>query len=369
MLCVFLLSMALGPCYPLDGPELGQVVGNVQGSVIGAGVSAVVDRAAGKKTIQAPDARPACPPGGGASCGRINYVPVKSLPTFQWAVPGAVAANPPTAQPANAAAPPESKVPAGDRTIAEATSPDLALVPADCKAFVTLRVAGLLAKLGSRQIEKLPQAVELKRQLGLPLSAIDRLTCVVPAGEGEVLMIIRGTAALPRKSILAACVPDAEVVKQKSKVVHVSKSNGRAVHFCSEQVLIGGEKEAVMRFLQASSATPKVQGTILQVRTLAGNHDLVAWGLDQLFPGLDDPKWTRLGIESEWIAIDVGKELTAECRLCCKDETVARRLVSTLRGLNTGLRAQLLMLNCLRAIKEVFPEEARRSLPVCCRQR
>jgi hypothetical protein len=82
---------------------------------------------------------------------------------------------------------------------------------------------------------------------------------------------------------------------------------------------------------------------------------VVAWGHPALlFPEAE--KVNKLGMESVTVLVEASKQIAAEVRVSCADEVKAQQLSKNLRGAVDLLRGQLIMVNALPKITEVYSD-------------
>jgi hypothetical protein len=254
--------------------------------------------------------------------------------------------------------------------------PDLALVPPHSLVFVTVRVADLAGKLGVNA-GKQPWAAGLEKQTGIPLHHVERCTFV--ATEDKGCFIIRTNAPYKRDAVLNACAPGAKQEKYHGKVCHISTSNGAAVHFASDRIVIVGYTDAVKQCL---SAEGQRSPHLADVLSRTGKHDLVAWVAATLSvrTGLDDDAQDQPreevpmralglsaippGVEAGTFIVDVGDKMNIEMRVDCDEEASARRGEKLLR-IGVGMtHAFLLQVICGQDMVDLYPDpEAVKELP------
>jgi hypothetical protein len=234
-----------------------------------------------------------------------------------------------------------------------AADADLALVPGDCSCFLSVR-AELLRKLGLADADTFPWLEGGDRKLGVSLADVERITLISTSQlASDAVLIVQGARPLPKKSILAARVPDAAEVTIEGKVVHVSAKEDRAVHFVNPRILIAGRKDLVLRLIKQSDNRPPPAPAFANALASAGKHDAVLWARGGVL--IDEEVLTRAGIDSATATLDLGEQLKGELLLSCKDASATNRLARLTRDGLTLVRGQLLLATSLSGVSELIP--------------
>src|SRR5262245_18474077 len=178
------------------------------------------------------------------------------------------------------------------------------LVPGDCEAFVTVRLAAVLEKAGV-ETGILPSWVEEREKVcGIPLLDVERCTVVHFDRDHEPIWLVHSSRPLPHKTIKAA-IPDVEEIQHEGKTFLVSKEGDRAIHFLGERLFVAGSKDEVSEWLKRTGKKKEVTPTLEEALAQVDRHDLVAWGRIGVVPLSD--KVARLGIRSGTAFFDVGE--------------------------------------------------------------
>jgi hypothetical protein len=217
---------------------------------------------------------------------------------------------------------------------------DLALVPGDALALVSVRVADLWTSDVGKETQKvlntfgnpLPQ---LEKEVGLALADIERITLVMPTEEPELAWaIVASSKAVDRDQIVKGLRPETiegQPVYEKQKV---------KFHFVSDKIAVVGGPKGVARFLSTSKS--KTSGIMRQLAQQAekGRHHLFAAvhpsaqivnkvkstpGADMFAPLLE--------LESATLAVDLGSEIKLDLRAKFPDEEKAKNARQTIDGL------------------------------------
>lgn len=214
------------------------------------------------------------------------------------------------------------------------------VVPADCQGFVSIRVASLCDKFDCKKPEAFPPFAAIGKQFGMPLADLDRLTVFFPAGEkGEPLLVLHGKSTLPKKDLLAACVPDAQATTLGGKEVHANAD--QAVWFASATCLVGGPKEAMTAYLKGLKPGDEKPDELAKGLALAQTRDLAGWAKTAALAGMEP--LPLLGVESATVALDFGKKVDFGLRVGCGTERQARDVAQSVRGVVNVARGQMLM--------------------------
>ena len=307
------------------------------------------------------------------------------------------------------------------RAYEPALEPDLAWVPPDATAFVTVRVAELADKLGIKATgAKHPWAVAWQNQTGIPLSQVERCTFVNPKDDAySSCLVILTTKPYKRAEVLKACAPDAQEEKHYRKVCLVSSTKKTAIHFATDRILLVGDTDAVVRCL-GQATKPHPGGTLIDALVSVGSHDVVVWSraatkdndpappravpatssykvpltapnslgrtvtvarkpkLSAAFEDGSQPRASEqmtelgflpiplpVGVESGTVTVDVGEQLTVELRLHCTDEACATKSAKVLRAFVGMARAELLAVVSELDMIEAFPAMTSREEKAC----
>ena len=164
-----------------------------------------------------------------------------------------------------------------------ALPPDLAQVPADAVAFVTVRLGELWNQEAARApreqlVKEYPQALEEWRTfVGLPPGDVERLTAVlldITGGGDEFPLLYVGTAQpFDRTKVLADVAPDAKEEKRNGHTLYTGPK-GNAVHFISDRAYLVGSAQTVRELLERSAAREAPLAGAL--KRAAGKHAVVA---------------------------------------------------------------------------------------------
>jgi hypothetical protein len=240
--------------------------------------------------------------------------------------------------------------------LAQANAPDqsdTSTAPEYC-AVVTIRIDTLFGKLGiSDDAKALRWFKAASRRLGMPLTGVERITCVLFKDKG-LLWLIESAQPLPERAIVAAYLPRAELIPHQHKHLHASSERNAAgksqfvLYFATERLLIAGPEEVVKQWrgpLPAKAATLSTFGDIWDQAT---KHDIVAWSQDKVLK-------ETYGIDAALATVDIGDRLTTEVRCCCADTARARQVAKVLRGYCDLFRTQVLMLCCMAELGQNFP--------------
>jgi len=214
------------------------------------------------------------------------------------------------------------------------------VVPADCQGFVSVRVASLCDKFECKKPEAFPPFAAIGKQLGMSLADLDRLSVFFPAGEkGEPLMVLHGKNPLPKKDLLAACLPGGEATTVCGKAVHVNAD--LAVWFASETCVVGGPKEAMTAYLKALKPADAKPDELAKCLALAQTRDLAGWAKAAALDGM--APLPVVGVESLTLSLDFGKKIDLGLRVGCGTERQARDVAQSVRGIVNVARGQMLM--------------------------
>ncbi len=223
---------------------------------------------------------------------------------------------------------------------------DLARVPADAVALGSVRLADLLAGefvkpiLANKEMGKeIAQAMkEAEKNLGVPLTDVERITAVLPAiAQGAEPLVFVGTAkAYDRKKVLAALGGKEEKHKGQSYFV---KSGRQAVYLLGERAFVFGAPTDIQQLLD-KAAGAKADGPLAPaLRLAAGKHlgvvavyptpinDLVG---EQLPPEAE-PFKPLLKAKLATATFDLGDEARASLRVTFADEKGAKAGVKSVQ--------------------------------------
>jgi prepilin-type processing-associated H-X9-DG protein len=244
-----------------------------------------------------------------------------------------------------------SDVVAKDEPAAKAGLPaDLALVPGDSFAFVTVRVAELWNHEGTKQLraqfaKEYPDAFkEMEKSAGAPLAEVERLTFAItktpgPGDQGPVFAIIVATTKpYDKAKLLAELVPDAKEQTHKDKTLHVL--GGAAVCPIDATTFLMGSTETVQDVLD--HAGKSADGPLAPALALAaGKHHVVGSirpvAVLETFgngiPGEVEAFKPLLEAPVAYGSLDFGKEATLEGRLVSVGESEAKGTVTAAKSL------------------------------------
>jgi hypothetical protein len=289
-----------------------------------------------------------------------------------------------------------------------AAAPDLALIPADAGAFMTFRPARIAAALGVKEpARQFPFLREWKQTFGLPLTALDRCTLVLRVEEnGDTLPVWVLSTVKPcnHKAVVKAWAPEARPKTHEGRGCYVTGEGAATVLFLDDRTLILADEEGSAAWLlkQARAKGPRAFADAL---ALAATHDAVAWS--RTFPvdaAPEDvarlrrarPRTRKLmvarkvapppagkkgaarqrpvmlpllpvplpfGVESAVLAADVGKELTLEGRLECRDAASARKVGRAVRAVLHIVRGSMLAALGEAELVPLLPETAEQKVP------
>ena len=139
---------------------------------------------------------------------------------------------------------------------------DLALVPGDAFAFVTIRVADLWNDEGTKALrtglarDNPDNYKELVKSVAVPPDEIERLTFVITKTPGPndpgpvVAVLVATTKPYDRKKVLAELVPEAKEEKRKGKTYHVQ--GDAALYAVDATTFLMGRTETVEGVMDAA---------------------------------------------------------------------------------------------------------------------
>ena len=225
-----------------------------------------------------------------------------------------------------------------DDTPAKPGASELALVPADGLAVVSVRFADLwnhAAFKGARDrlVKDAPEFVdEFTKEFGVAPDEVERLTGLLlePESRGGMLAFVTTTKAYDAQKVLGVFGPKAgaeEGIKQRRAYAWW---HGRAVALLDERTLVVGAKEEVESLLKRDA--PKDGPLAAALREAAGKH-LVVVGVDAETVAKTAPKdlppaaaalKPLLKARSALLTVDLGDEATAEARLTFAGESDAK---------------------------------------------
>jgi hypothetical protein len=251
-------------------------------------------------------------------------------------------------------------LPAAEPATDPAAASAIRFIPRNCRAFVTIRVAELLGKLGIAAQEPPTWLAIVNVQLGFPLADIERFTLVLTGDrEPKMIGLVEGTRPLPRKAILANWLPDAREMKQNGRVLHVQGQPGWGACFLTPRLLAFGEPEQLPGLRQWTERLPPgaLPPAFAPELFQREKKDVMFWGTPQTQTSdVEVRDW--LNIRWATGSLEVGKEARLELRACCTGDEEAARLARAARAGAEALRGQLVLLGALPGLAEVVPEQA-----------
>jgi hypothetical protein len=233
---------------------------------------------------------------------------------------------------------------------AKALPADLDLVPPDAVTFLSLEVGKHWKGAEAKSLEKVSQshpivltweAIDLSKQIGVPLTDLDRVV-VIPdlQGTGTFLIILTTRKAFDRAKVLRALVPEAKEMKAEAKTYYVSDKNALGVHVVNERILLLGGAKGVKAFL--SKPAPTGKGSLQEVVAAAATRDhLLVARIDpsNLLAAVNQSgdkgkAFAPLFEAKSWrITLDADKELRINLRLDFGNEAAAKEGQKALQGI------------------------------------
>jgi prepilin-type processing-associated H-X9-DG protein len=217
---------------------------------------------------------------------------------------------------------------------------DLARVPGDSAAFVSVRVGdlwshqaakGLREKVAKDHREALEQ---WQKVVGVPVEDVERLTLVfadlVPQSEPIPLAFVATGKPFDKEKVLAAVAPGAKEERRKDQTLYVGgKEPERGVCFISDRAYVTSTADEIRSFLERPRKEGD-QGTTL--RLAAEKHALVIGVSPQPFitqagERLEEeagPFKPLLKTESATLVADLGEAARGQARLVYTSEKNAR---------------------------------------------
>jgi hypothetical protein len=231
-------------------------------------------------------------------------------------------------------------------------------VPADYHGLVSVRVSALLAKLGINDPATAPPWFRLaKKQLGLSLTDVERVTCFVIKDHG-LLWLLEGTGPLPEQALVAVCLPNgAQKITYQRDCLYTSPGpafDGKSklvLHFASPKLLIAGSEEGVKQWLHPALEQRQAlsnEGTFWEE---AAKHDIFVGSQDKALK-------ETYGIRSAQATVDLAECLSAEVRCSGVDVSKADDVAKLLRGYRDLCRSQILMFCAMSELGPQFPGSA-----------
>jgi hypothetical protein len=167
---------------------------------------------------------------------------------------------------------------------------DLALIPANAQAFVSIRLADLWNSPAAQKALKQPRdegkpsedpAEKMERETGVRPEEVERLTLVtINADEKMGWLLARTLRPYDRAKVLAR-LSDGRQEIYRGRTYHLGTgpdNQQRAVYFAGTRVIVAGTEEGVKRCLHFA-AGERVKGPLEPVIALAGGkHTAVAGG-------------------------------------------------------------------------------------------
>ncbi len=244
-----------------------------------------------------------------------------------------------------------SDVAAKDEPAAKKALPaDLALVPGDSFAFVTIRVADLWNDEGTKVLrthaakEHPEEYKELIKSVSVPPAEIERLTFVITKTPGPndpgpvVAVLVATTKPYDRKKVLEDLVPEAKEEKRKGKTYHVLGE--AALYPVDATTFLMGRTETVEGVMDG--ATKGGDNVLAPALALAAGKHHVVGGMrpaalletiGNMIPPQVEAFKPLLEAPAAYGTIDFGKETKLEARLVCSGESEAKDAVTAGKGL------------------------------------
>jgi hypothetical protein len=227
---------------------------------------------------------------------------------------------------------------------------DLALVPGDVFAFVTVRVADLWQDEGTKVLrtqfaKDYPEEYKaVEKMVGVPPADIERLTFAItktpgPGDDGPVFAIlVRTTKPYDKAKLLAEMVPDCKEQQHKSHTLHVLA--GAAVCPIDKTTFLMGGLETVQEILDKAGKdgdNPLAPALALA----AGKHHAVGGmrpaalltTIGNMIPPEVEAFKPLLEVHAAYATIDLGKEAHVEARLVANGESEAKDAVTAAKSL------------------------------------
>ena len=226
---------------------------------------------------------------------------------------------------------------------------DLALVPSDAFAFISIRVADLWNHEGTKEVRARfaredPEAFQqLEKGLGVSPATVERLTLVMPRApregdQGPVLgILVTTTKPYDKKKVLDELVPECKEKKHKGKTIHVLQEG--AVYLAHESTFLMGTTETVEEILDR--AGQRGDNPLAPALAAAAGKHCVAGGLRPAallasipnIPMEIEPFKPLLEAPAAYGTIDFGKEMKLSARLICAGESEAKDAETAAKGL------------------------------------
>jgi hypothetical protein len=207
----------------------------------------------------------------------------------------------------------------------------LDLVPTDAPGFVSIRVADLFQSKSAQELrDYLAKAApdyqkDLKKNTGLDISQIERLTVILPSQPREApVILVTGVKSLPKAAILDAFFPKRAEKKFKDFTIYMGTGKpDRVLHFVDARVLAIAPMKQMEVFLSRSPAK-KGDGSADAIRALTARdelllaavslkHELIQSGLKAMVGTTD--MGPLLAMKAGVLTIVGDKDLTARARL------------------------------------------------------
>jgi hypothetical protein len=161
---------------------------------------------------------------------------------------------------------------------ARALPADLKLVPGDAEAFLTVRVADLLASpVVSKLLPAFGKEAEhdlMLNELPVPPKTVERVTLVLPRNTRSPVLIVRTLEPYDRAAVLGK---DHVWTKSeiKGRALYTKEKHGSALHFVDARTLLQGDVKAITALLDAP-AKGAGPGPLAASRAIAaGKHHVV----------------------------------------------------------------------------------------------
>jgi hypothetical protein len=218
-------------------------------------------------------------------------------------------------------------------------SSDMALVPGDAQAFVTVRV-GDVWNLDVTQsiVKQAPEGRELahkaEMEFGIGPADVERMTLVMMDLQKQPsFAIVAAKKALDRQKLLAkAGDAGGKEIEYKGKKYHSAKKE-TALYFVDAKTLVIGEEEAVKQFIDHQKSPKSPDGGLKDALKLAsGKTHVVAWakvpaGQLKQAGGQLPPQAAQfqalLDLKEGMVALDLGNTLVLDVTLGFENSTKA----------------------------------------------
>ncbi len=235
---------------------------------------------------------------------------------------------------------PANPVRAGDAK-RSAPATELALIPDDALAFLTIRPAALLDTLAlNGRSDKLACLQEFKRSIGLSLDEVEQCTFLFPTMQADgCCAIVRTRTPYKPNEILKESFSGAKKCKINGKTCHI-KSNQAACLFDKQILILAMSEESLTACLKGASKVRRDEG-LANALKLAAPCDVAFWARASLIP--DAESVLPRGLESGLLTLDIGAQLALNVRITCTDQDAKAWAAKALRMSVDLARAALLV--------------------------